>query len=430
MIRRSLLIVSVGLLTACGGGLPDPQEAPASLAAAAPPTRSADSRLPSAAMLGERRHRLAAASAITPSQLMDWAEGVYPGLFPKGPTDQTLATPGMTYTLRYYAASDNYLGVGADGVVYGLGEFSGRVIQQYGRMTDYTCQVAPDQCKATKTGVFHDALVQGIDYYIEGLKAGTTDAAGHFDYVPGKPVTFMIGRVTLGTASGDLSVVTPASLTSEGAQVTSILVLLQSLDADKNPANGISISSALAARLVTAVDLSQPGATLASLRADLPGVAWVSPSDALTHFASAAAQAAPTSAVNALVDAMVGYWLVPCDGQGSAQVLGVVKVADNMIQFADSLTREYRNKDCTGPFVESLDHHASPSDYSTVLGGRVNADGSLWGYSSSPVEGSAGQVPAWGTISADRQLWQAEVSGPSGMLPITFRRLASLAFPA
>lgn len=95
------------------------------------------------------------------------------------------------------------------------------------------------------TGVFIDGPVAGITYKTPTV-GGMTDATGTFKYKEGEEVTFSIGRVVLGSAAGK-PVLTPLDIAA-GAKDTSdqrvvnISVLLQTLDQDGNPENGITIS--------------------------------------------------------------------------------------------------------------------------------------------------------------------------------------------
>lgn len=98
------------------------------------------------AALGWLSAAQATSAGIDASTLFDWAENTYPTLFPKGPVNQQLTAGGKTYTLRYYAAPGNYLGVGSDQHVYALGAFTNQAIQDFGLLSDFTCQVRPDQC--------------------------------------------------------------------------------------------------------------------------------------------------------------------------------------------------------------------------------------------------------------------------------------------
>ena len=112
----------------------------------------------------------------------------------------------------------------------------------------------------TATGVFKDSKVSGI-HYESGGQQGTTDADGTFTYEVGQPVTFSIGGVTIGTATGK-SVMTPLDLVTNGSgtstTVRNIARFLQMLDFDGDPSNGITISTAVqnAAANWSAVDFT------------------------------------------------------------------------------------------------------------------------------------------------------------------------------
>lgn len=99
----------------------------------------------------------------------------------------------------------------------------------------------------SQTGVFVDSAVSGLSYETSSGVKGTTDAQGQFKYNPGDNVTFKIGGVTLGTGKAS-GTVTPAHI-SEGGEdsnkFTNLLVLLQSLDLDGNPDNGITLPASL-----------------------------------------------------------------------------------------------------------------------------------------------------------------------------------------
>lgn len=106
-------------------------------------------------------------------------------------------------------------------------------------------------------GVLTDAEVQGVAYTTSSGVSGTTDAQGRYNFNPGDTVTFRLGGVTLGQVPAT-GVVTPLQLAGGNAnKLTNVLVLLQSLDADGNPGNGITIPAA-AATALTAIDLTVP----------------------------------------------------------------------------------------------------------------------------------------------------------------------------
>lgn len=117
---------------------------------------------------------------------------------------------------------------------------------------------------ASGIGTLTDAAIAGVSYRTSSGITGVTDAAGKFRYNPGDTVTFRLGSLVLGTipTTGQEETVTPiqlvnavTGLTEQQKEnlVTNLLVLLQSVDADGNPDNGIDIPAAVATALTTAV---------------------------------------------------------------------------------------------------------------------------------------------------------------------------------
>jgi len=109
--------------------------------------------------------------------------------------------------------------------------------------------------QALKTGRFVDAAVEGLAY-VCGSASGTTNGNGEFQYPEGASCTFRIGGITLGSAAA-AALLTPVSLVPGASDETNVTVvnivrLLISLDSDGNPANGITISPAVATALATA----------------------------------------------------------------------------------------------------------------------------------------------------------------------------------
>lgn len=102
-----------------------------------------------------------------------------------------------------------------------------------------------------QTGVFLDSAVEGLNYTCSpsGI-TGQTTALGEFDYYQGDNVFFSIGGISLGNAAAK-SMVTPLDFhprTSEEGypqEVRNIIRLLQSLDTDDNPSNGITLPSTI-----------------------------------------------------------------------------------------------------------------------------------------------------------------------------------------
>lgn len=151
----------------------------------------------------------------------------------------------------------------------------------------------------TSTGTLTDSPVAGVQYTTTGGYSGLTGAGGAYNYNPGETVTFKIGAITLGTVTAT-GTVTPlelaAAATNKENVTTNLLVLLQSLDADGDASNGITINDATRAAAASAstIDLTLAPATFASSsnsalttvmnNAGVPKTAPVSEADALAHF--------------------------------------------------------------------------------------------------------------------------------------------------
>jgi hypothetical protein len=97
----------------------------------------------------------------------------------------------------------------------------------------------------TSVGMFLDAAVQGLGYQSGSNPPASTNENGEFTYEIGAPLTFSIGCVELGTLPDGAPVVTPFDFGPDAA--INIARLLQTLDLDSDPANGIDISEAAAA---------------------------------------------------------------------------------------------------------------------------------------------------------------------------------------
>lgn len=98
------------------------------------------------------------------------------------------------------------------------------------------------------TGVFVDSAVEGVAFATQ-TQSGNTNAAGEFSYLAGEQVTFSIGTMQLPTIAADAQVspVDMGETTSDpAATTTNIARLLQSLDQDGNPDNGITIPATAA----------------------------------------------------------------------------------------------------------------------------------------------------------------------------------------
>lgn len=114
------------------------------------------------------------------------------------------------------------------------------------------------------TGRLLDTAVSGVAYASPG-GSGTTDENGIFKYNHGDTIEFKLGGLSLGKAKG-AAIVTPMELAGDNEnRVRNLLILFQSLDADGNPENGISIPASAASAVSASINLdSDPAAFAAS----------------------------------------------------------------------------------------------------------------------------------------------------------------------
>ncbi|WP_227657509.1 putative Ig domain-containing protein [Candidatus Magnetaquicoccus inordinatus] len=138
-------------------------------------------------------------------------------------------------------------------------------------------------------GVLLDSPVQGIEYQT-ATQTGITGTGGSFSYATGETVTFSLGNIVLGSVVAG-EVVTPLNLTDGNMTAAgNILRLLQTLDSDQNPDNGITISQAtldLANAISGSVNLADSDLFSNVLLTDLlSGLTPVSESAAWSHFRS------------------------------------------------------------------------------------------------------------------------------------------------
>src|SRR3954470_13556284 len=107
----------------------------------------------------------------------------------------------------------------------------------------------------SKSGILTDAAVAGVSYATSSGVTGVTDANGTYKFNPGDTVQFKLGVLALGSATAT-GIVSPIELANGNNNILqNLLVMLQSLDANGNPADGISIPPAAAAAVTSAVDL-------------------------------------------------------------------------------------------------------------------------------------------------------------------------------
>ncbi|MBX2823920.1 MAG: DM13 domain-containing protein [Gammaproteobacteria bacterium] len=108
-------------------------------------------------------------------------------------------------------------------------------------------------------GVFLDSAVEGLSYRTE-TQSGITDSDGGFAYRAGEYVTFSIGDMVLPEIFA-ASVITPLEVfgttSLSDLRVINLSRLLQSLDTDGDPSNGITIGESAAASAMP-VDFASP----------------------------------------------------------------------------------------------------------------------------------------------------------------------------
>lgn len=95
-----------------------------------------------------------------------------------------------------------------------------------------------------KSGVFLDSAVEGVNYRT-ATQSGSTEAGGIFRYLEGETITFSLGETVLGETAAKERI-TPVDLVSGASdetnpKVTNLCRLLQSLDRDGLPENGLQI---------------------------------------------------------------------------------------------------------------------------------------------------------------------------------------------
>lgn len=114
---------------------------------------------------------------------------------------------------------------------------------------------------SAKTGVFIDSAVGGLAY-TTATQSGMTNANGEFSYIDGESIVFNIGSIEFPsvTAAPQISPLYIFNTSDfNNTQVTNLARLLQSLDIDATPSNGISIAStAHTSAIGLIVDFSSP----------------------------------------------------------------------------------------------------------------------------------------------------------------------------
>jgi cyanophycinase len=115
-----------------------------------------------------------------------------------------------------------------------------------------TAPPAPPAPAAPQSGKLVDP-VAGLEFETSSGLKGSTDAQGTFSFRPGDTVKFKAGKLQIGegraAAVMTMENLVAAAQSAGDAKVLNLIQVLQTLDEDSNPANGIAISPATLAKL-------------------------------------------------------------------------------------------------------------------------------------------------------------------------------------
>ncbi|MEA2049729.1 MAG: Ig-like domain-containing protein [Campylobacterota bacterium] len=172
------------------------------------------------------------------------------------------------------------------------------IILFFGGCSSGETAVSNEQLQKTNTGYLVDSSISGVEYYsIDTGVKGTTNTDGQFEYVENTILVFKIGGVKLAQLNSstinDDNILYPTDLIgtdrndTNNTKVVNILQLLQSLDDDKNPYNGITISTQTSQDLSNStLDLTLDTTTSEDINATLDelNITIVPQDEAIAHF--------------------------------------------------------------------------------------------------------------------------------------------------
>ena len=160
-------------------------------------------------------------------------------------------------------------------------------------------QTKKDPITTYSTGIFLANVVSNIGYRSE-TRSGLTNSNGEFEYEDGENITFFIGDLEFPTVPA-ASIITPLTLanTTEitDPTVVNISRLIQSLDQDGMPENGIQIPTQ-ASSAATSIDFTQNVTDFANddavinlvANAGSTNTALISETDAIAHLSDTLSQ--------------------------------------------------------------------------------------------------------------------------------------------
>jgi len=179
-------------------------------------------------------------------------------------------------------------------------------------------------------GQFIDSPVQGLNY-LTASGQGITNANGEFNYQQGESVTFSIGDITLPQVSA-AAIITPLTLANTDdynhIQVVNIARLLQTLDTDGDPSNGITIDDqahSAATGLSLSFDETDFEDKVANLVANAGSVnsALIDASDAIAHLQDSLGEESECGNSHPMVGASLTL------SSRAHSVSGTVRIVDN-----------------------------------------------------------------------------------------------------
>jgi hypothetical protein len=141
-MKTGAALIALLCLAACGGGSDTvPEAGVAQFAAQMRALGAAPAPL---------NATVATDSTVTADMVLDWAQYKFPDLFPKiaAVSFPAVVYEGVVYNARAYGGAwgTRYLGVTPDGRIFGLGDFTGQLLQQFDTIGFWAAQVLADQC--------------------------------------------------------------------------------------------------------------------------------------------------------------------------------------------------------------------------------------------------------------------------------------------
>jgi hypothetical protein len=145
----------------------------------------------------------------------------------------------------------------------------------------------------TTASVLIDGVVRGIEYVTSSGMSGLTNQEGLFNYQDGDDITFKVGGVVLGTATAE-DVISGRTFLQDIADVErsnlsdgyleNMAIFLQSLDANYNPGDGITITEQMRINLADIeLDLRQASSSEVKQVIEQVGGVYVERAEAMEH---------------------------------------------------------------------------------------------------------------------------------------------------